>query len=97
MGVQVEGSGPGGRGVGGRRGPSHLEGDPLDPSGLRVVGAQKDRSRDEGDHGDGPEVVSSQEVGAQDSRASATNNLQSNINNIGFIFIISVKREERAV
>ena len=72
MGVQVEGSGPGGRGVEGRRGPSHLEGDPLDPSGLRVVGAQKDRSRDEGDHGDGPEVVSSQEVGAQDSRASAT-------------------------
>ena len=97
MGVQVEGSGLDGRGVEGHRGPSHLEGDPLDPSGLRVVGAQKDRSRDEGDHGDGPEVVSSQEVGAQDSRASATNNLQSNINNIGSIFIISVKREERAV
>ena len=97
MGVQVEGSGPGGRGVGGRRGPSHLEGGPLDPSGLRVVGAQKAQSQDEVDHEEGLEVVSSQEVGAQDSRASATKSLWSNINNIDFVFIISVKREERAV
>ena len=98
MGVQVEGSGLDGRGVEVRRGPSHLEGDPLDPSGLQVAGAQKVRSRDEGDHGEGLEVVSSQEVGAQDIRASATNSVRSNVNNIGCIFIISVKRrEERAV
>ena len=92
MGVQVEGSGLDGQGVEGRRGPSHREGDPLAPSGLQVVGAQKARSQDEGGHGQGLEVVSSQEVGAQDIRASATHSFS-----IGFVFIIRVKREERAV
>ena len=78
-GGQAEGSGLGGRGVEGRRGPSHLEGDPQDPSGLQAVGAHKGRSQDEVAHGEGLEVVASQEVAAQDSRASATNTFWSNI------------------
>ena len=76
MGVRVEGSGLDGPGVEDRRGPNHLEGGPLDPSDLQVAGAQKVRSQDEGDHGEERlEVVSSQEVAAQDSRASATKSL----------------------
>ena len=79
----------------GRRGPSHLEGDPQDPSGLQAVGAHKGRSQDEVVHGEGLEVVASQEVAAQDSRASATKKSgQTSFIHTGFIFIICIKREE---
>ena len=78
MGVQVEGSGLDGRGVEGRRGPSHLEGDPLDPSGLQVVGAHRGQSLDGEVHEEDLEVVASQEVAARDTRASARDNLVKN-------------------
>ena len=90
VGGQEEGSGPGGRGVEGHRGPSRPEVDPLDPSGLQVVGAHMGRSQDAGDHGEGPEVVASQGVAAQDSRASATKTIRSIIFHgiIGFFIFI---------
>ena len=76
-GGQEEGSGPGGWEVEGHRGPSRPEVDPLDPSGLQVVGAHMGRSQDAGDHVEGPEVIASQGVAAQDSRASATKTIRS--------------------
>ena len=92
-GGQEEGSGPGGREVEGHRGPSRPEVDPLDPSGLQVVGAHRGRSQDAGDHGEGPEVIASQGVAAQDSRASATKTIIFH-GIVGFIFIfVRIKRE----
>ena len=75
MAAQVAGNGPDDREVGGRRGASHLVGDPQDPSGLQVVGAHRGQSLDGEVHEEDLEVVASQEVAARDTRASARDNL----------------------
>ena len=78
MAAQVAGNGPDDREVGGRRGASHLVGDPQDPSGLQVVGAHRGQSLDGEVHEEDLEVVASQEVAARDTRASARDNLVKN-------------------
>ena len=84
----MEGSDLGGQGAEGHHGANPLEGDLLDPSGLQAAEGRMDQSLDVGGRGARLGVIASQEVGAQDSRASEKKMFVKNELSVGIIFII---------